>query len=100
VVLAQEFEVHTSFTSHPFSQSVRKSMTTETIGFIGIGSQGGPMAHRIIDASMPLVVWARRREVLAPYEEKGATIAGTVSELGAQCHLSVVKTIGRTRGVN
>lgn len=61
-------------------------MTTETIGFIGVGSQGGPMAHRIIDAGMPLVVWARRPEVLVPYKDKSATIAGSVSELGSQCN--------------
>ena len=46
---------------------------TETIGFIGVGSQGGPMAHRIADAGMPLVVWARRSEVLGAYTAKGAT---------------------------
>lgn len=35
---------------------------SETIGFIGVGSQGGPTAHRIADAGMALVVWARRPE--------------------------------------
>jgi 3-hydroxyisobutyrate dehydrogenase len=58
---------------------------TDTIGFIGVGSQGGPMAHRIVDAGMPLVVWARRAEVLGAYTEKGAKAAATVAELGAQC---------------
>jgi len=57
----------------------------ETIGFIGVGSQGGPMAHRIVDAGMPLVVWARRPEVLAPYAAKGAKAAATVAALGAEC---------------
>lgn len=55
------------------------------IGFIGVGSQGGPMAHRIVDAGMPLVVWARRPEVLEAYTAKGATAAGTVGQLGEQC---------------
>jgi len=58
---------------------------SETIGFIGVGSQGGPMAHRIADAGMPLVVWARRPEVLEAYTAKGATAAASVAELGAQC---------------
>jgi 3-hydroxyisobutyrate dehydrogenase len=58
---------------------------SETIGFIGVGSQGGPMAHRIVDAGMPLVVWARRPEVLEPYTAKGAKAAASVAELGAQC---------------
>ena len=46
------------------------------IGFIGLGSQGAPMAHRIIDAGMPLSVWARRPEVLEPYTAKGAMAVG------------------------
>lgn len=58
---------------------------TETIGFIGVGSQGGPMAHRIVDAGLPLVVWARRPEVLEAYTAKGARAAATVAELGAAC---------------
>ncbi len=58
---------------------------SETIGFIGVGSQGGPMAHRIVDAGMNLVVWARRPEVLEAYTAKGAQAAATVAALGAQC---------------
>jgi 3-hydroxyisobutyrate dehydrogenase len=58
---------------------------SETIGFIGVGSQGGPMAHRIVDAGMPLVVWARRPEVLEAYTAKGAKAAASVAELGAAC---------------
>jgi 3-hydroxyisobutyrate dehydrogenase len=58
---------------------------SETIGFIGVGSQGGPMAHRIVDAGMPLVVWARRPEVLEAYTAKGAAAADSVADLGAQC---------------
>jgi len=57
----------------------------ETIGFIGLGSQGGPMAHRIVDAGMPLVVWARRPEVLEAYTAKGAKAAESVSQLGTKC---------------
>lgn len=58
---------------------------SEVAGFIGLGSQGGPMAHRIVDAGMPLVVWARRPEVLDAYIVKGAKAAAGVAELGAQC---------------
>lgn len=60
------------------------------IGFIGLGSQGGPMAHRIADAGMPLAVWARRAEVLEPYVAKGASAMSSVAELGAACrHVSL-----------
>jgi len=60
-------------------------MSAQGIGFIGIGSQGGPMAHRICDAGLPLVVWARRPEAMADYVAKGAVAAASVAELGAQC---------------
>lgn len=58
---------------------------TETTGFIGLGSQGGPMAHRMLDGGFPLIVWARRPEVLEAYTAKGAAAAATVAELGARC---------------
>jgi len=60
-------------------------MAQENIGFIGLGSQGGPIAHRIVDAGMALTVWARRPEVLEAYTAKGATAAASVAELGAVC---------------
>lgn len=58
---------------------------TGVTGFIGVGSQGGPMAHRMLAGGFPLVVWARRPEVLEAYTAKGAKAAATVAELGAQC---------------
>jgi 3-hydroxyisobutyrate dehydrogenase-like beta-hydroxyacid dehydrogenase len=58
---------------------------SDTIGFIGVGSQGGPMAHRIVDVGMQLVVWARRPAVLEAYTAKGAKAAANVPELGAEC---------------
>jgi 3-hydroxyisobutyrate dehydrogenase-like beta-hydroxyacid dehydrogenase len=53
-------------------------------GFIGLGSQGAPMARRMIDAGLPVVLWARRSESLDPYRDTQATFAGTIAELGAQ----------------
>lgn len=62
----------------------------QRIGFIGLGSQGAPMAHRIIDAGMDLTVWARRAEVLAPYQSKGAATAASVIDLAQMCdHVGV-----------
>jgi 3-hydroxyisobutyrate dehydrogenase len=34
------------------------------VGFIGLGSQGAPMAHRIIEDGHDVVLWARRRQTL------------------------------------
>ena len=59
-------------------------MTTRT-GFIGLGSQGGPMAERMLAGGFPLAVWARRPEALAPFLDKGATAAASVADLAASC---------------
>lgn len=62
----------------------------DVVGFVGLGNQGGPMADRIAQSGMPLVVWARRPEVLGGYVKAGAQAAGTLAELGARCdHVGV-----------
>jgi 3-hydroxyisobutyrate dehydrogenase len=42
------------------------STTSDTlrVGFIGLGSQGAPMARRIIEAGWPVTLWARRPATL------------------------------------
>ena len=60
-----------------------------TIGFIGLGSQGAPMAERMLQAGR-LMVWARRPESAADLVGKGAGLAASVEELGAACrHVGV-----------
>lgn len=66
------------------AQYREKDMTAISTGFIGIGSQGAPMAARML-ARFPLTVWARRPDAAAPLVEKGARVAATVEELGAGC---------------
>jgi 3-hydroxyisobutyrate dehydrogenase-like beta-hydroxyacid dehydrogenase len=58
-----------------------------TVGFIGLGSLGGPMAGRLIKAGHPVVLWARRPEALAPFAAAGAQTASSIAELGARCDL-------------
>lgn len=53
------------------------------VGFIGLGSQGGPMARRIVDAGYPLTLWARRPESVASFVDTAAVVAPTPAELGA-----------------
>ncbi|WHO37981.1 NAD(P)-dependent oxidoreductase [Sphingobium sp. AP49] len=57
----------------------------ERVGFIGLGSQGGPMARRIAAAGYPLTLWARRPEALEPFLAFGATAVPDVATLGATC---------------
>jgi 3-hydroxyisobutyrate dehydrogenase len=53
------------------------------VGFIGLGSQGAPMARRIVEEGFPTTLWARRPESLAPFADTGAATAATPAELGA-----------------
>ncbi|WP_369829971.1 NAD(P)-binding domain-containing protein [Mycobacterium sp. 1465703.0] len=42
------------------------------VGFIGLGSQGGPMARRIVEEGYPTTLWARRPEALEPFADTAA----------------------------
>ncbi len=54
-----------------------------SIGFVGIGNQGGPIAERIVGAGFLLSIWARRRQALEPFVALGATAAEIVTDLGS-----------------
>jgi 3-hydroxyisobutyrate dehydrogenase-like beta-hydroxyacid dehydrogenase len=59
-------------------------------GFIGLGSQGGPMARRMVEAGYPLTLWARRADSLDPYRDTDATFAPSIAALGKACeHVAV-----------
>ena len=51
------------------------------VGFIGLGSQGGPMARAIVEGGYPTTLWARRPESLEPYKDTGANYADTPVQL-------------------
>jgi 3-hydroxyisobutyrate dehydrogenase len=60
------------------------------IGFIGLGSQGGPMARRIVESGYPLVLWARRAEALAPFADTAAETASSIADLAGRAeHVGV-----------
>lgn len=66
-------------------------------GFIGLGSQGAPMAQRMIDGGYEVVLWARRQESLEPFQESGAVFADSIASLGEQvdhCGICVVDDAG------
>jgi 3-hydroxyisobutyrate dehydrogenase-like beta-hydroxyacid dehydrogenase len=54
-----------------------------SVGFVGLGSQGGPMARRIVEAGFATTLWARRTESLEPFRDTPAKVAPSVAELGA-----------------
>lgn len=50
-------------------------------GFVGLGSQGGGMAERLIACGVPTTLWARRSESLAPFADR-ADVAPDLPALG------------------
>jgi 3-hydroxyisobutyrate dehydrogenase len=64
------------------------------VGFIGLGSQGGPMARRIIDAGLPMTLWARRSASLEPFAETAAEVAGSPAELAAASDVICLCVVG------
>src|SRR5262249_34507570 len=60
------------------------------VGFIGLGSQGGPMARRIIDAGYETTLWARRPATLEPFAGTPAKVAASGAELAAASDLVCV----------
>ncbi len=53
----------------------------ETVGFIGLGNMGGPVASHIQRAGFPMVVYDLRPEATRPFHENGAAAARSGAEL-------------------
>ena len=56
----------------------------ETVGFIGLGKMGGPVAQHIQRAGFPMIVFDVRAEARIPFEQRGAKVADSVSDLARQ----------------
>lgn len=57
------------------------------VGFIGLGSQGGPMARRIAEKGHPTTLWARRPATLEAFADTTARVASSPAELAATSDL-------------
>ena len=64
------------------------------VGFIGLGSQGGPMARRIVEGGYETTLWARRAASLEPYADTAAKTAGSPAELAAASDLVCLCVVG------
>ena len=64
------------------------------VGFIGLGSQGGPMARRIVEGGFDLTLWARRPATLEPFADTAAKTAGSPAELAAASDLVCLCVVG------
>ena len=66
------------------------------VGFIGLGSQGSPMAQRIIEAGFDVTLWARREQSLVPFTTSTAQIADTPEDLAECCNIVCVCVVDDT----
>lgn len=64
------------------------------VGFIGLGSQGAPMARRIVEGGYELTLWARRPASLEPFADTAAKVAGSPAELAAASDLVCLCVVG------
>jgi 3-hydroxyisobutyrate dehydrogenase len=64
------------------------------VGFIGLGSQGAPMARRIVDAGFPTTLWARRPASVQPFADTAARVANSPAELAADSDLVCLCVVG------
>ncbi|MFJ1456243.1 NAD(P)-dependent oxidoreductase [Nocardia wallacei] len=64
------------------------------VGFIGLGSQGGPMARRIAESGHPTTLWARRAASLEPFADTPATTADSPAALAARSDLVCLCVVG------
>ncbi|MCB8877853.1 NAD(P)-dependent oxidoreductase [Acidisoma silvae] len=64
--------------------------TTTTIGFIGLGTMGEPMAMNLAQAGVRLLVWNRSNAKCARLASAGAAIAASLDELFARCETIVL----------
>lgn len=58
-------------------------MNLKTIGFIGLGTMGAPMASNLLRAGYPVTVYNRTASKAAPLTELGATVAASPKEAAA-----------------
>ncbi|OBH29346.1 6-phosphogluconate dehydrogenase [Mycobacterium sp. E342] len=64
------------------------------VGFIGLGSQGGPMARRILEGGYETTLWARRAATLEPFADTAAKVAESPAALAAASDLVCLCVVG------
>jgi 2-hydroxy-3-oxopropionate reductase len=60
-----------------------------TIGFIGLGLMGKPMAHNLLKAGFPLVIFNRSRPAMDELAAAGAALAGSPQEVAQRARITV-----------
>ena len=55
----------------------------QTVGFIGLGKMGGPVATRIQESGFPMVVFDLDEAATRPFLERGARLASSAAEVAS-----------------
>jgi 2-hydroxy-3-oxopropionate reductase len=69
-----------------------------TIGFIGLGAMGTPMARNLLERGYALSVWARRPDTMAPIVDAGAAAGRSAADVASQSDVIITMVID-TRAV-
>jgi 3-hydroxyisobutyrate dehydrogenase len=64
-----------------------------SVGFIGLGAMGEPMAYNLIKAGTPLVVWNRSREKCERVVRAGARLGETPEEVLHLCSMTILMLV-------
>ena len=70
----------------------------KTIGFIGLGTMGGPMVRNLLKHDHAVTVWARRRDAMTPLLAAGAAAGESASHVAATSAV-VITMVTDTRAV-
>src|SRR3954451_13441134 len=62
--------------------------------FVRLGTQGAPMARRIVEGGYPLTLWARRTASVEPFADTAATVAASPQELAQNSDLVCLCVVG------
>jgi 2-hydroxy-3-oxopropionate reductase len=64
-----------------------------SVGFVGLGNIGAPIAKRLLDRPEGLVVYDIRAEACEPFVSAGATVAASLADLAARCDVISVMVL-------
>jgi 3-hydroxyisobutyrate dehydrogenase-like beta-hydroxyacid dehydrogenase len=67
-----------------------ETMAAGTIGFVGTGRMGGPMAGRLMDAGHSLCIYDTQTEATAPLVARGAQLAKSPAEVASAADIVLV----------
>jgi 3-hydroxyisobutyrate dehydrogenase-like beta-hydroxyacid dehydrogenase len=65
-------------------------MAAETLGFIGVGRMGGPMAARLLDAGYSLIIYDTQAEAMKPLLARGAQEAKSPAHVASHADIVLV----------